>query len=302
MPVYTWNPKINSSDESTEALPLLRRATEHAALQDVFAVLRLVDAGKVGITDKNRWPTPATVRHVAQVLQDGDYYAEDQPKPKKNKWEEESRPGSILAFAWPMLLQAGKLVEIHGSRLRLTKAGRTALTVAPHITLRDLWESWVNNCVLDELRRIDVIRGQTGNGKRHLSEPAERRQTIESALRECPMGRWTALDEFSRYMRAAGHQFEVTSDPWTLYIAEQRYGSLGYEGSEDWNILQFRYLLCLLMEYAAALGMVDIAYIPPEGARPDFGGMWGTDDLSFFSRYDGLMHFRLNGLAHMPWA
>ena len=299
MPVYVWNPQTRSNDRGTEAVAVVRRDMEPAALHDLMAVLRLVDAGKVGITEKNRWPTPAAIRQVDGVLEGGDYYPDDehQAAGKRRHDAGEDDPGPIRAFAWPMLLQAGKLAQVRGARLELTKAGRAALTAAPHEVLRGLWERWTGNDLLDELRRINVIRGQTGKGKRYLTDPSERRQAITAALSECPVGRWVSLDEFSQYMRATGHRFRVTSDSWTLYIGEAQYGSLGYEGYGGWNILQFRYLLCLLMEYAATLGLIDVAFIPPEGARPDYGDMWGTDDLEFFSRYDGLMFLRLTGLG-----
>ena len=32
-------------------------------------------------------------------------------------------------------------------------------------------------------------------------------------------------------------------------------------------------------------------------ARQDLGDVWGTDDLPFFSRYDGLMYFRITPLG-----
>jgi hypothetical protein len=98
-------------------------------------------------------------------------------------------------------------------------------------------------------------------------------------------------------MRAAGFQFEVTRDSWGLYISDPQYGSLGYDGYGGWNVLQERYLLCLLMEYAAPLGVVDIAYEHPAGARSDFRDQWGADDLIFLSRYDGLRYFRLTPLG-----
>ena len=62
-------------------------------------------------------------------------------------------------------------------------------------------------------------------------------------------------------------------------------------------ILEERYLLGLLLEYAATLGLLDVALIPAAGARPDYGDLWGTDELPFFSRYDGLMYFRINPLG-----
>jgi hypothetical protein len=294
MPTYIWNTEARSNDRGIEQVPVVCREMELAALRDVLTVLRLVDAGKVAVTEKNRWPTPAAMRQVAGVLDGGDYYPDEPSARTKPSEEDEDQPGPIRAFAWPMLLQAGKLAQVRGSRLELSKAGRAALMAPPHEILRGLWERWTGSDLLDELRRINVVRGQTGNGRRHLTNPAERRVAIAAALSDCAVGRWVALDEFSRHMLATGNEFHVTSDPWTLYVGEQQYGSLG---DEDWNILQLRYLLGLLMEYAATLGMVDVAFIPPDGARPDYGDLWGTDDLAFFSRYDGLMFLRLTSLG-----
>ncbi|MCY2952527.1 MAG: helicase-associated domain-containing protein [Planctomycetota bacterium] len=299
IPTSVWNEKQKKYDRVTEAVLLIRRDMERAALHDVLAVLRLVDAGKVAITDKNRWPTPSSLKQIMAVLDGGDFYPDENADADKNKqpWEVEDKPGPIRAFAWPLLLQAGKLAQVRGTRLELTKAGKTALAAPAHETLAGLWEDWLFGDVLDELRRVNVIRGQTGKGHRYLTDPTERREAIAAALSECPVAQWIALDEFSRYARAAGHEFGISDDLWTLYIAEQQYGSLGYDGCSGWNILQFRYLLCLLMEYAATLGLIDVAFIRPAGARRDYGDMWGTDDLDFFSRYDGLFYMRLNALG-----
>src|SRR5262249_15576040 len=82
-----------------------------------------------------------------------------------------------------------------------------------------------------------------------------------------------------------------------LYIGEQQYGSFGYEGDYVWESLQGRFVLAFLFEYAATLGLIDVAYIRPEGARNDFRDRWGTDDLCCLSRYDGLMYLRINALG-----
>ncbi|MBU1752162.1 MAG: hypothetical protein KKA73_31160, partial [Chloroflexi bacterium] len=97
--------------------------------------------------------------------------------------------------------------------------------------------------------------------------------------------------------QAAGHTFAVARDLWHLYIADPNYGSLGYAGYGEWPLLQGRYLLAFLFEYAATLGLIDVAYIHPSGARPDYHDNWGTDDLDCLSRYDGLLYFRLTGLG-----
>jgi hypothetical protein len=271
--------------------PLLTRDTERAALQDVQTALRLIDKGKVVVSDKTFQPSGATQTELAALLRDGDFY---EAKPKQNKWEQEV--GHIKSFAWPLLVQAAKLAELHGNKLALSKQGRAALNAQPAETLKLLWERWLKSKLLDEFNRIDVIKGQHGKGKRGMTAAANRRAVINEALQQCPTGRWVKFQDFSRFMQAASYDFEVTRDPWQLYISDHNYGNLGYEGYADWHILQGRYLLCLLFEYAATLGLLDVAYVDPALVPQDYD-MWGTDDLAFLSRYDGLLYFRLNPLG-----
>lgn len=80
---------------------------------------------------------------------------------------------------------------------------------------------------------------------------------------------------------------------WKLYISDPQYGSLGYAGFHNWTLLEGRYTLAVLFEYAATLGLIDIAYTDPAGAREDFRENWGTDDLESLSRYDGLRAIRI---------
>ena len=147
----------------------------------------------------------------------------------------------------------------------------------------------------DELSRIECVKGQGGKGKHGLTAPSSRRSAVADTLAECPVGRWVATEEIFRFMRALGNEFVVTRNPWHLYIGDPQYGSLGYDGGE--LILEERYLLCLLFEYAATLGLIDVAFIPPAGARPDYHNMWGTDDLPYFSRYDGLLYLRVTAFG-----
>lgn len=275
-------------------IPVTQVAMERNAPQDLHTVLRLIERGKLAVSDKTSLPSSATVDEIAALLQGGDYYyTPGQPKRKRHEQE----VGAIKAFAWPLLVQAVGLAEQRGKRLALTKAGRKALSSPAAETLRLCWQRWLKTKLLDELRRIDIIKGQTGKGARGLTVPTGRRAVIVDALKECPVNQWVKADEFFRYMRAAGFDFEVTRDPWELYVEEQEYGSLGYEGFGKWSILQGRYALCLLFEYAATLGVIDVAYVPPEGARQDFRDLWGADDLDFFSRYDGLLYIRLTPLG-----
>jgi hypothetical protein len=291
IPFARWNAEQRTHETGTEEVPLAVHETERAAQRELLSVLRLVDAGKVAVGDKTRKASASTVDAITAILDHGDYYPH---VPPKNQWLDENA-GPIRAFAWPLLIQAGGLAQLSGPRLQLTKAGRKALSEPPAGTIRTLWTKWLDTTILDELARIDCVKGQTGKGKRGLTAVSDRRAAIACCLEECPPGGWIAIDEFFRYMQATGNDLAVARDAWGLYISEQQYGSLGYAGSAQF--LDKRYLLSLLHEYAATLGMIDLALIPPAGARDDFHSLWGTDDLPFFSRYDGLMYFRLTPLG-----
>ena len=282
---------LKNSETLADDEGLTMRLTEREALQEVVVMLRTVEQARIPVSEKTALPGTAALRFLTEKLAGGDFYPWGE---KKNKWDQEIGP--IKAFAWPMLLQAGGLAIRAGGRLALSPAGVKALSAPPAEVLHGLWRKWLKTTMFDEFSRIDAIKGQ--NSKGHvMSAVAPRRAAIEEALRVCAVGRWIAVDEFSRFMQASDRFFAVTHDPWSLYVCERQYGSLGYEGSNGWNMLQGRYISAVLFEYAATLGMVDVAYFDPAGACDDYRDMWGTDDLAFLSRYDGLSHIRLTALG-----
>ncbi len=280
--------------QSFVRMELKRRDMERTAQHDLLAVLRLIEGGRVAVSASTRRPSAAASQRVAEALAGGDFF--DSTAREASQWVREIGP--IRAFAWPCLVQAAKLADLRGSRLALTKSGRAALHAPAAETLRGIWKRWLGNTLLDEFNRVDAIKGQTrGKGRRTMTAASGRRPVVADALAECPVGRWVRFDDFGRFMQAACFDFDVNRDPWNLYIAEPGYGSLGYDGSHDWAILEGRYVLCLLFEYAATLGMIDVAYTDPRDARLDYTHMWGSDALAYLSRYDGLHYFRLNALG-----
>ncbi len=275
-------------------LPLHMRETEQVARRDLQTVLRLVDLGKVAISDKTFYPTGATLTAIAEVLEQADYYSEWTQTRSPGGWQYDYPIGHIKPFAWVMLLQAGKLVELSGKRLGLTKAGQKALNEPSEKTLQTLWKNWLKNTLLDELRRVDSIKGQTGKGKRSLTAVAGRRSKIVEALKDCPVGRWAKLTDLFRFMIAAGYEFEVSRNPESLSL--EGYGSL-YDTS--FLLLEARYILCFLFEYVSTLGLIDVAYIHPDDGVFNLQRDVELDYYygSCLSRYDGLSYFRLTPLG-----
>ena len=277
-------------DEDMLALEV--RETELAARLDLRAVLGLLGTGRLGVGQTTRLPGEAACRAVGDVLHGGDFFDDDALAA-----DDEEPVGPVRAFAWPLLLQAAGLAGTSGKRLEPSAGARKAVSDAPAVTLRLLWRRWCGSALFDEMRRTDAIKGQTGKAKRGFTSARGRREAIAAALARCPAGEWVEVDELFRFMRAGGDDFEVTQDPWSLYLTDSNYGSLGHAGYHDWILLQGRYALCVLFEYAATLGMIDVAYTVPHGARADFRDLWGTEDLAFLSRYDGLRYLRLTPLG-----
>jgi hypothetical protein len=290
---FWYHADTRTHEERTYQEPVQVRETERAAQHDLAAVLRLIDAGKVSVSATTRRPGQAAMKAIAAVLHGGDFYTGEE----EDLDDEERTDLPIKAFAWPLIVQAAGFANLSGTRLQLTTAGRKAAALPAHEALRIAWDRWLSKAPLDEFNRVNAIKGQGGKGKAGLTAVDQRRETVAGALAECPAEEWIAIDELFRFMQAAGHDFEITRNLWTLYIGDPEAGSLGYSDYHDWEILQGRYTMVLLFEYAAAMGLVDVAYVSPARARRDYRDQWGTDGISYLTRYDGLLYFRLTHLG-----
>ncbi|CAN5265537.1 hypothetical protein BH20ACI1_BH20ACI1_11370 [soil metagenome] len=279
--------------KTAEEIPLNVRETENEALQDFWSVLRLVEEKKIAVSDKTFYPSAKSIEEIAAVLRDGDFYEIKEDK------QYYPQIGAIKGFAWAMILQASKLTNVSAKKLALSNQGRKILNKPAHEIIKNLWQSWQKTTILDEFNRVDEIKGQKRKGRTNLTGIKPRRESVADSFQLCPVGEWISIDEFFRCVRL-NFDFTVARDEWNLYISEHGYGSLGYEygvNFDKWYVLEARYILAVLFEYCATLGLIDVAYIPPFGARRDYGELWGTDDLDFLSRYDGLKFIRINNLG-----
>ncbi len=287
----TWPGRDRSRVAEPRAVPLRVHLGEQRAQRELASVLRLIDSRTVTLGSKTLRPSKAAVEAVSAVLDGDDYYRNDRPASKYH----DPNPGAIRAFAWPIILHAGGLARLSGNRLELTVEGRSALSSPPGEVMCRTWERWINALELDELSRIECVKGQTGKGSRSLTWTVERREAIQSALASCPADEWIEIEELLRFMRASGIDATVTRSAWELYIRHREYGSLGYAGGAE--ALDRGYLRAFLLEYAATMGLIDVALIHPADAAYEADELWGADELPYFSRYDGLVAIRINPLG-----
>jgi hypothetical protein len=269
---------------ATDASPVQVRWTAPDALSNLVSVLELTADGQVRYSAGTRRPTAGTVKLVEDVLVAGDFYDSGEP---------------IAAFAWPLLIQVGGLARLAGSRLELSPRGRAVLERPSYEALGALWARWLGSVSTDELARIEAIKGQRKPGT--LTSAITRRAAVAAALATLEPGAWTGTSKLLGSLRAQRQQPLVAARSlralWRLYVVDSYFGSLGHAGPRTWDLVEGRYALCVLFEYAATLGVIDVAYADPRGARDDYRALWGADQLSCLSRYDGLAAVRVNELG-----
>lgn len=89
-----------------EEVELRVRETSRAALLDVKAVLRLVDAGVVKVGEKPRRPSQASLKSVAGVLSEGDFYADAD----RCEWSHVAASALAVAVLSTLLVSGGWLM------------------------------------------------------------------------------------------------------------------------------------------------------------------------------------------------
>jgi len=268
---------------AADAGPVLARWTAPDALSNLVSVLELAADGQVRYSVGTRRPTAATVKLVEDVLVAGDFYESGEP---------------IAAFAWPLLIQVGGLGRLASTQLELSPRGRAALARPSYEVLGALWARWLGSVSTDELARIEAIKGQRKPGT--LTSAITRRAAVAAALTALQPGAWTGAGKLLASLRAQQPPLVAARSLralWRLYVVDSYFGSLGHAGSRTWDLVEGRYALCVLFEYAATLGLIDVAYTDPRGARDDYRALWGADQLSCLSRYDGLSAVRVNELG-----
>jgi len=269
--------------------PIMLRCTAPDALSNLVAVLELTADHQMRCSAATRRPLAATVRLVEDVLVAGDYYDGD---------DDGGRAEPIAAFAWPVLLQAGGLAQLAGTRLELTARGRAALARPSYQVLGALWKRWLTSVSHDELSRVEAIKGQRRPST--LTSVRTRRAAVAAGLGAAEPGVWTDVDLLLGILATQPRPLVVARSLmalWRLYLTDSYYGSLGHAGPAAWDVLEGRYALCVLFEYAATLGVIDVTYTDPRGAREDYRGLWGADEYPCLSRYDGLVAVRVNELG-----
>lgn len=255
------------------------------AREQLGAMLRLVEGGQVRCSAATKKPSAATMRLLSETLPGGDFYPTEH----------------ICTFAWPLLLQAGGLAA--GTKLELTARGRAALRKDPDEVLLGLWDRWVRGGVIDELSRLEAIKGQKRTNT--LSSLKIRRGNAADVLEVVDTGDFTPIEPAFNALFPFGSGFSTVRGEraaYKLYIGEPEYGSLGYGHIEFERTVDMRYLMVLLFEYAATLGLVDVRYVDPELAMDDVDDLWGAQGFTRLSRYDGLRSVRPTALGEQATA
>lgn len=267
-------------------LPLSLVETEAAVWHDLSALLRMAQRGGFKISETTRMPAAAAVRAMQKELLVLDYY---------DVGDLARAADTIRPIGLTFALQAGGLAQVEGSLLVPTQAGLDFLNGPTPAGLRAAFECWLGESALDEIRRVSPLRGFQAAGA-EFTDPAERRRAILAALARYRPGEWIEVEEFFKTIKLCGHNFLVEPKSSTS-IQVHGYGLLDNATYHTyWRAVNGQYILAVLMEYMAAFGAVDFACVDPRQAAYDLGRLSEYVQRPF-SRYDGLLYFRLTPLG-----
>ena len=289
-----WTFKHWDDSEKHKTRALRCYESERVAPLEVRRMLQLAAAGKLRVGDTTGIPSDATQKTVGAALYAPDLDLALPAGEHRPYRESDIDPGPVRALAWPVLLQQCGWAKPKAGKLDLTRTGKELLDEFSFARYAEGVQSFVSDSVFDELRRVTVIKGQSGRrASRGNIPPAVRRNAIVECLRELPRNEWVEIEEAYRVLLALGGEGRVVADGMSLYIAEPQYGHL----SGNDRALGCVYFRQLAGESLATLGLIDLAYAYPHYLHPELDGCWGLDDEVFTTRYDGLKHLRVTALG-----
>lgn len=270
-------------------LPMTVHLRHEVALVELMRLLRLIEDRKVLVSDATLRPRGAAVEAIAEVLV-GDDFVPIYP------WRGRALAlsGPVRAIAWTRLLMCADLAHRVGPRLELTSLGRKALEEGKPSVLTRLWKRWVACRDLAELDRLELIKTGTWRGVAKVYPAATLRRQALDLLARCPAGAWFHVDAFLALTDATRPAFSLVKGHLSpFYIGDMEIGSF----LNAPEIVDHRYLLCLLLEYVATLGAIDVAITLPFDARFEPSAPIVAENLPALSRYDGLQYLRITPLG-----
>ena len=270
--VKTFNSLANKS--------LYELTTEKYVESELNVLLNMIKQNKLKVSAKTGSPSKALLKKLASQLNEPYGVVENL---------DDTNLSSLKSFGWIQILRSSCWIkETHGDLQINVK--KLSSEQAYFETVKQLFWDWKERSQQDEFRRINQVKGQTGKGQRYLTDPKMRRAACINTLIQCPKGEWVEFNEFLRLMAVSNNYYPVSNDPTYLYIGEHAYGMI-----ESNVMIVNAYVRCLLMEYFATLGLIDIAYVSPMDTNDDYFDGEICDE--YLSNYDGLNAIRLTPLG-----
>ncbi|MDC0535504.1 hypothetical protein OAO18_06810 [Francisellaceae bacterium] len=259
------------------------------AIKELQLVLKGLMQYKARVGDKTKLPTDATISKIEALFEAPEYY---------NGSRIQASVGSIKAFSWVLMLQVSRYLKKTGSSLDVTPKGIKSFKDKPQDVVQSIWNDWIYSKQFDEIKRITNLKGQGSKAaKNNFTDVSVRRQIIHQCLQSLPANEWISVESLFKHAVLNDYIFDVTKNHGTgLYYANPQSASI-QDYRYTWAVLEEPYFLCVLFEYAATLGLIDVGYQSPRGVRTDKVSDWVDFDEGFVSRYDGLRYIRINALG-----
>ena len=290
--VWTFRGWNGDAREKRRSLNL--HMSEAVAPPEARRMLQLAASGKLRVSEATGWPSEATRKIVLAALCAPELDLKLPAGERPPYDPRDAHPDGGRAAAWPVLLQQCGWAKAKAGKLDLTAKGRDLLGSFSFDRYAEGVRTFVGDGNFDELRRVTLLKGQTGKlNRRWAIAPPVRRGCVMESLRHLPQGRWVELDEAHRVLLAVAGKGRELITGTGLYVGDPQYGSLSGAGLGFGRI----YYRQLVGEMLATLGLVDLAYAYPHLLNPELYDSWGMDDAVYTTAFDGLKYVRVTPLG-----
>ncbi len=270
---------------------------EQAVFHDALALLRLIEAGRIKVNPNTLTPAQTALKTLNAALELKEY-------PGTEGGATLRASEAIRTFGLIRIVLAAGLATpdpAADGKLTLTDTGQDLLHGISPSELRIVFDNWKQGAG-DEVLRIGGLHGAATAMAVQGTPPPTRRAAVLNTLARMPVGKWVDVEDFFRAVLAVNPGFRVEADAYSrLWVGAYGHANNSPIGPTDtelyWRAVSCQLILVILFEYAATLGLIDIAYLPPRtgafylGIRHPFGIPHA------FSQYDVLRFIRLTPLG-----
>lgn len=245
--------------------------------EDFFSIINLVKNEKLSLEIVGKFPSKSAVIKINKVLINKDYVFKYLSEINNiSNFQETNRIYGIYS----LLAESDLLVE-NDDIIEVSDKAEEFLELSNSDKCMQLFKCYLKSINIYELNRVVESDYKT----EFKGKMEECRKIIAEHLKNCPVGKWVAIEEFLDYIKMINKSFLINQVGSISHYSEKH--NMYLEPWCDWKEIEGRFVEVVLQEYLSVMGIVDTIFYEAKGGCSDY------DYLPFFK----VEYFRITPLG-----